>query len=129
MKRVQHSRSPLELRKGLVMVRYNQVQAEAAGTGCFGGGIDPAINGDDKSRAGGGNLLQRLPVQPVAFSKTAGQVKIDGRGAELPQRLHHERSCGDPVGIVVPVHDNFLALIQGGPDPLYRFLHPFHQPG
>ena len=95
------------------MVGDNQVQAEAAGAGRFGGGIDPAINGDNKIRAGGGNLLQCLPVQPVAFPEPAGQVKVDRRGAELPQRLHHERRRGDPVGVVVPVHNNFLAFIQG----------------
>ena len=49
-----------------------------------------------KIRAGGGNLLQRSPGAARILPGTGWAGKVDRRGAELPQRLHHDRRRGDP---------------------------------
>ncbi len=87
---------------------------------------DPAVEGDQHPGAVGGDLLDRLEVQPVPLVDPVRDVGRD-LGPELAQEQVQQRGRADAVDVVVAVEGDLLPLAHRPGEPLDRRRHPLHR--
>ena len=108
------------------MVGDHDLEAPRAGGGDLVDGGDAAVDGHDEPAAFVRQALDGPERQPVALVEAVRQVPVDV-GAELAQDRDRERGRADAVGVVVAVHADALAAIDGGADRCAGFLHVAEQ--
>ena len=112
----------------LVVVGDDDVHAELVRPGDFVAGADAAVDGDEQLDALAGELLDRRRGDAVAFGEAVRQAPAHV-GAELLEHAHEQEGGGDAVGVVVAVHGDGLAALQGPVDAAARLCHPGQQVG
>ena len=98
-----------------VVIGDDEIQPDRAGPGGLAHGPDAAVDGDDELRAFRCQGFQRLRIQTVAFLKAVGDVDPKRR-AQGGQGVMHQGAGRDPVAVVVAIHHDGLAGLNGGQD-------------
>jgi hypothetical protein len=111
-----------------VVIGDNHLEPERARVLDLGDGRDPAVDREHEVEPLLGEPRQRLAVQAVALLEPRGKMPGDvglalSLCAELAQQQHGERRRADAVGVVVAVHADARAGVDGGDDRLDGLAH------
>ena len=87
---------------------------------------DPAVAGDHQPHAGGGQLLEAAPRQPIAIGQSRRDV-TRRLGADGAQRDGPDRHRGHAIGVIVAPDGDPLAGVQGPLDARQRDVGIGHQ--
>ena len=96
----------------LVVVRDDGVDTRFCELGDGLGGGRAIVHADDELGAGGLGLLHGVVTEGVPIGESVGDVPCDG-GSEVFKQANEEGGARHAVHVVVAVHQDGLALING----------------